>query len=461
MSKRSKTLTKDSPPQSPASLPRLDLSQSRCACGAPAGVTGECVECAQKKLAASGHVRDEAAHPAPSTVSDVVRAPGEPLDAETRASMESRLGHDFSRVRVHTDERAAQSASEVNALAYTIGQDVVFARGQYAPHSSKGQKLLAHELAHTTQQSETRGALGGPTPIGARDSVFEHEADLAAEGLSRGSLISMTPSAPGLQKKDPTPEELAAAALKTGPKEKKEKSEFEKAGKAAEKLEKAGTKITRVEIPAADKDEPVKPVTSSEYASEFKKCRKTKAEAGLPKAFLCTDQQLTPPDVAPDVAAKFSTNVRVAFKADDGGGSIWVVSASLPWVLNTAGFLDTSAIDPAMLKPYDTHEQGHRAIAHQVRDRLARLLQVELEGALPTAKSPLKKSGKSWDQDGVDAIIKQISGIQKRYEDWFEELTGVADAAWDAQEKAMLSKIAAAIKAKEFKPGQTVPEVKE
>ncbi|HSB10225.1 MAG TPA: DUF4157 domain-containing protein [Blastocatellia bacterium] len=461
MSKRSKARMKDLPPPLRPPVPRPDLAQSKCACGASAGVTGECVECAQKKLAFDRRGADEVAPiAAPPTVSEVARAPGEPLDSETRASMESSLGHDFSRVRVHTDDRAAESANEVNALAYTIGQDVVFARGQYSPRSVEGQKLLAHELAHTIQQSSAQSDPGGTTPVGARGSVFEREADMAAEGLFSGSHIAaMTPSMPSLQKK--TPEELAGEALKAGPKGKKEKAEFEKAGKAEAKVEKAGTTITRVEIPAAGKDEPVKGVTSSEYASESKKCATPKSEAGLPKAFLCTTQEITPPNVAPDDAATFDTNVRVSFKKGKGGGSIWVVSASLPWVLNTAGFLDTSAIDTQMLKPYDTHEQGHRTIAHQVRDRLSKLIQVELEGALPTEKSPLKKSGKTWDQDGVDSIIKQISDIRDRYMKWFDELTAAADSAWDAQEKATLNKIAAAIKAKEFKPGQSVPEVKE
>ena len=70
---------------------------------------------------------------APSIIHDVLRAPGQPLDATTRAFMEPRFGHDFSRVRVHSDAKAAESARAVNALAYTVGQDVVFGVGQYAP----------------------------------------------------------------------------------------------------------------------------------------------------------------------------------------------------------------------------------------------------------------------------------------------------------------------------------------
>ncbi len=85
-------------------------------------------------------------------VSEVLRSPGQPLDAGTRAFMESRFSHDFSGVQVHTNGKAAESARAVNALAYTVGRDVVFGTNQYAPHSHAGQKVLAHELTHVVQQ---------------------------------------------------------------------------------------------------------------------------------------------------------------------------------------------------------------------------------------------------------------------------------------------------------------------
>jgi hypothetical protein len=68
--------------------------------------------------------------------------------------MESRFNHDFSGVRVHTDNRADQSARAVNALAYTVGHDIVFSAGQYNPASTQGQRLMAHELTHVIQQSD-------------------------------------------------------------------------------------------------------------------------------------------------------------------------------------------------------------------------------------------------------------------------------------------------------------------
>src|SRR5947209_7957462 len=80
---------------------------------------------------------------------------GQPLDESTRSFMEPRFGHDFSRVRVHADGRAAESAQSVNALAYTVGQDVVFGGGQYEPETMEGKKLLAHELTHVVQQEQS------------------------------------------------------------------------------------------------------------------------------------------------------------------------------------------------------------------------------------------------------------------------------------------------------------------
>jgi hypothetical protein len=83
---------------------------------------------------------------------DVLRASGRPLDRSTRDFMESRFGHDFSAVRVHTDDTAARSASALSARAYTIGRNVVFAAGEHQPSTQAGKHLLAHELAHVVQQ---------------------------------------------------------------------------------------------------------------------------------------------------------------------------------------------------------------------------------------------------------------------------------------------------------------------
>jgi len=86
-------------------------------------------------------------------VDPVLNGPSHPLDARTRSLMEPRFGHDFSRVRVHSDPAAAASADSLDARAYTVGQHLVFGPGEYRPGSAGGQSLLAHELTHVTQQN--------------------------------------------------------------------------------------------------------------------------------------------------------------------------------------------------------------------------------------------------------------------------------------------------------------------
>jgi len=102
---------------------------------------------------------------APPIVHETLGSAGEPLDPVARAFMEPRFGRDFSGVRVHTDARASASARAVDALAYTVGEHVVFGAGRYAPATPEGQRLLAHELAHTVQQ----GALGAPAVVARQD----------------------------------------------------------------------------------------------------------------------------------------------------------------------------------------------------------------------------------------------------------------------------------------------------
>lgn len=90
----------------------------------------------------------------PSIVHDVLSTSGQPMDASTRAFFEPRFGHDFGNVRVHSDAKAAESARALNAIAYTVGRDMVFDSGRYEPGLSEGRRLLAHELTHSVQQSD-------------------------------------------------------------------------------------------------------------------------------------------------------------------------------------------------------------------------------------------------------------------------------------------------------------------
>ena len=142
--------------------------QRKCSCGT-ASSSGECEACREKSeegIASTPMIRRstgegaENVSDAPSVVHQALRSPGRPLDASARRPLEARFGQDFADVRVHDDSRAAESAQAVNALAYTAGEDVVFAPGQYRPGSQAGRKLLAHELAHVVQQRS-----GGPSSL--------------------------------------------------------------------------------------------------------------------------------------------------------------------------------------------------------------------------------------------------------------------------------------------------------
>ena len=124
----------------------------RCSCGKSSSGS-ECEECKAKSMQLKRSPDSSTGNTtAPPIVHDVLNSPGRPLDAATRSFMEPRFGADFSNVRVHTGGKAAESAQAVNALAYTVGNSIVFNSGQFAPTSAAGQKVLAHELTHVAQQ---------------------------------------------------------------------------------------------------------------------------------------------------------------------------------------------------------------------------------------------------------------------------------------------------------------------
>jgi hypothetical protein len=111
----------------------------------------------QRKADGNAAVLDD-----PAAVEDGLHSASQPLDGETRQFMESRIGCDFSKVRIHTDARAAASAKAMGALAYTVGDSIVFGVGRYAPQSTEGRHLLAHELTHVEQQIARRPATREP-----------------------------------------------------------------------------------------------------------------------------------------------------------------------------------------------------------------------------------------------------------------------------------------------------------
>ena len=175
------------------------MLQRKCACGGSSGLTGSCSACEKKKLVGGQPLQTQlainepgdryeqeadriaeqvlatpasaavsAARPriqrfsgddigqmaaVPASVDQVVASPGRPLDPALQQDMEQRFGHDFDRVRVHSDMTAAQSARDLNAKAYTVGSHIMFGAGQFAPGLPDGRRLIAHELSHVLQQS--------------------------------------------------------------------------------------------------------------------------------------------------------------------------------------------------------------------------------------------------------------------------------------------------------------------
>jgi uncharacterized protein DUF4157 len=113
-------------------------------------------------------------------ISHVCARAGSPLDCSTKEFMESRFSYDFSKVRIHTDKRATGSAKSVNALAYTIGNDIVFGEGQYQPNTLTGRRLLAHELTHVVQQDGINSSIESYTPIIQRD-ILDDLSETAGE----------------------------------------------------------------------------------------------------------------------------------------------------------------------------------------------------------------------------------------------------------------------------------------
>jgi hypothetical protein len=105
-----------------------------------------------------------------AAVRSALASPGQPLDLGSREYFESRFGADFSRVRVHTDSHAANAATALNAKAFTVGPNIAFAGGQYAPASAHGRRLIAHELTHVAQQGHAPAIRAATSPVVARAS---------------------------------------------------------------------------------------------------------------------------------------------------------------------------------------------------------------------------------------------------------------------------------------------------
>lgn len=166
----------------------------------------------------------------PASVSNTLSHPGHALDRDTRSNMESHFEKNFGSVRIHTGSNAARSSSDVNAKAYTVGNDIVFNENQYSPGTKEGDRLLAHELTHVVQQSGVasrnilqRDAMDEPIALNDEDeeggegdegdedegneNENEEDEDTAEDGDNDVSDVTEYPEQPDLPEED-VPEPL-------------------------------------------------------------------------------------------------------------------------------------------------------------------------------------------------------------------------------------------------------------
>lgn len=166
-------------------------------------------------------------HAASTVVEQALRSGAQPLATGTRSFMEPRFGHDFSQVRVHADARSAEAARALSAHAFTVGQDVVFASGQYAPTTAEGQRLIAHELTHVVQQDVTSShaqlrngvALSDPSDpseqaAGIATEVISHRGDAAP--IAHAPVAVSRPDGAATVQRDDDDEHLKLQTLPPG-----------------------------------------------------------------------------------------------------------------------------------------------------------------------------------------------------------------------------------------------------
>ncbi len=150
----------------------------------------KCDNCSEKQLFQRYPSNHSEPASVPHIVHKVLHTSGQPLSPEIRTFFEPRFGHDFSRVRVHTDAKAAESAKAVNSLAYTVGRDIVFGTGQYTPETNNGKRLVAHELTHTLQQRQ-HSRFGSANRISLLRDPGEEIAEKNVKTSMNGSVSSL------------------------------------------------------------------------------------------------------------------------------------------------------------------------------------------------------------------------------------------------------------------------------
>jgi hypothetical protein len=141
--------------------------------------TGTSIDSGRPEIQSSGE----------SKVATVLGSGGEPLDTGSRRYMQSRFAHDFSNVRVHTGDAASRSAGSINANAYTLGHDIVFGANKYAPGTTEGDRLLAHELTHVVQQNQVGSSAEQSSPAAKLSGVIFRQPATTAAAPSQANTI--------------------------------------------------------------------------------------------------------------------------------------------------------------------------------------------------------------------------------------------------------------------------------
>lgn len=187
-------------PMRRSSVPTINAAarsflQRQCSCGGSGGAEGKCDECEKKDMLLSRKSNGYGPSSfSPSAIREVLRSGGRPLENNVRAAMEPRFGHDFSRVRVHTDTRASESARSVNAVAYAVDEHIVFQSGHYDPSSVSGRSLLAHELTHVVQNRRSGSSDNRASGVSRPDDPAEREASAVTQQVMGGESAQVSQS---------------------------------------------------------------------------------------------------------------------------------------------------------------------------------------------------------------------------------------------------------------------------
>jgi hypothetical protein len=181
-------------PQPRTSLHAVSVVQRKCAqCEEEEKLQRKCAKCEEEeKLQRKEAGTVAQGMTAPPIVREALNSSGQPLEAATRAYMEPRFQYDFSQVRIHKDAKAVESARAVRALAYTVGPNIVFGTGQYAPGSTTGRQLIAHELTHVIQQ-----ATHGRSNVQRETSTDGQSEDTAETQSSQGQRAEQVAGSTG------------------------------------------------------------------------------------------------------------------------------------------------------------------------------------------------------------------------------------------------------------------------